>query len=226
VGQPAAMAALARLRESRFLLSPRDPTMSPLSLGFLEVPKRAPPWGDPNQLPERLLMRRAGWAPEAMDVHEAVVTSAAGEGLEGLYRRDGARLWRAVMMYTGDREVASDAVAEAFAQALQRGEAIRNPGPWVWRAAFKIAAGELKRRRRTAVLHHPEPAPDPELPILLREVMAVLSPKQRAAVILHHYAGYPVRDVARIIGSTSSAVGVHLHRGRERLRRLLEDADV
>lgn len=169
-------------------------------------------------------MRRLGSIPESMDVHEAVVT-AAGEGLEGLYRREGARLWRAVMMYSGDREVASDAVAEAFAQALQRGGAIRDPGRWVWRAAFRIAAGELKRRRRTVVLAQRDPAPDPELPILLREALAVLSPKQRAAVILHHYAGYPVRDVARIIGSTSSVVGVHLHRGRERLRRLLVDAD-
>ncbi|MGH2675770.1 MAG: sigma factor-like helix-turn-helix DNA-binding protein [Actinomycetota bacterium] len=116
-------------------------------------------------------------------------------------------------------------MAEAFAQALQRGEAIRDPGRWVWRAAFKIAAGELKRRRRTAVVDQRDPAPDPDLPLLLREALAVLSPKQRAAVILHHYAGYPVRDVARIIGSSSSAVGVHLHRARERLRRLLGDAD-
>jgi len=161
-----------------------------------------------------------------MDVHEDVVTSAADGGLEGLYRNVGARLWRAVVMYTGDREVASDAVAEAFAQALRRGEAIRDPRRWVWRAAFNIAAGELKRRRRKPVLDQRESAPDPELPILLREALAVLSPKQRAAVILHHYAGYPVRDVARIIGSTSSAVGVHLHRGRERLRRLLENTDV
>lgn len=172
------------------------------------------------------LMERPGRLPESMDVHEAVVTTVAGEGLEGLYRRDGARLWRAVMMYSADREVASDAVAEAFAQALQRGVAIRDPDRWVWRAAFRIAAGELKRRRQTAVLDRREPPPDPELPIVLREALAVLSPKQRAAVILHHYAGYPVRDVARIIGSTSSAVGAHLHRGRERLRRLLEGTDV
>jgi RNA polymerase sigma factor (sigma-70 family) len=161
-----------------------------------------------------------------MDVHEVVVTSGVGGGLESLYRREGARLWRAVFMFAGDREVASDAVAEAFAQALQRGGAIREPHRWVWRAAFKIAAGELRRRRRSVDLGRREPTPDQDLPIVLREALVALSPKQRAAVVLHHYAGYPVRDVARIIGSTSSAVGVHLHRGRDRLRRLLGDADV
>lgn len=159
-----------------------------------------------------------------MDVREAVVTEDAGGGLEGLYRRDGGRLWRAVLMYAGDREVASEAVAEAFAQALRRGEAIHDPRRWVWRAAFRIAAGELKRR--PVVGAPPEPSPDMDLPVILREALRRLSPKQRAAVVLHHYAGYPVRDVARIIGSTSSAVGVHLYRARERLRRLLEDHDV
>ena len=160
-----------------------------------------------------------------MDVHEAVVTDRAGGGLEALYRLDGGRLWRAVLMYAGDREVASDAVAEAFAQALRRDQAIRDPRRWVWRAAFRIAAGELKRRRRPA-LQIEEAYVQSDLPLLLREALARLSPKQRAAVVLHHYAGYPVRDVARIIGSTSSAVGVHLHRARDRLRRLLEDNDV
>ena len=48
---------------------------------------------------------------------------------------------------SADRDVASDAVAEAFAQALRRGADLRSPERWVWRAAFRIAAGELKQRR-------------------------------------------------------------------------------
>lgn len=66
--------------------------------------------------------------------------------VERLYREQGQKLWWAVLAYAGDREVASDAVAEAFAQVLRRGAAVRSPDKWVWRAAFKIAAGELKRR--------------------------------------------------------------------------------
>lgn len=159
-----------------------------------------------------------------MDVRGVVVTRQTSEGIETLYRRDGDRLWRAVLMYAADPDVASDAVAEAFAQALRRGEAIRDPRPWVWRAAFRIAAGELKERRRTLA-----PVEDRsehvDLPVQLGTALAALSPKQRASVVLHHYAGYPVREVARIIGSTASAVGVHLYRGRQRLRQLLEEDD-
>jgi DNA-directed RNA polymerase specialized sigma24 family protein len=56
-------------------------------------------------------------------------------------------MWQAVVAFAGDPEVASDAVAEAFTQALRRGDAIRSPEPWLWRTVFRIAAGELKARR-------------------------------------------------------------------------------
>lgn len=149
-----------------------------------------------------------------------------GEALERLYREQGARMWRAVLAFAGDPEVATDAVAETFAQALRRKEAIRDPERWLWRTAFRIAAGELKERRR-------------ELPVSglivyemegpAREVVATLarlSPKQRAAVVLHHAAGYPLKDVARMLDSMTGAVKVHLLRGRRRLRELLgEDPD-
>ncbi len=141
--------------------------------------------------------------------------------LERLYRERGDRLWRAVLAYSGDPEVASDAVAEAFAQALRRGDAIRDAEAWVWRATFRIAAGELADRRRRAQpaadvrarsYDMPEPADD------LITALSRLSPKQRACVVLHHYSGYPVKEIAAIVGSTSAAVRVHLSQGRKRLR--------
>jgi RNA polymerase sigma factor (sigma-70 family) len=158
-----------------------------------------------------------------MDVREAPPDEQVAGSLERVYREHGARLWRAVLMYGGDREVASDAVAEAFAQALHRGSAIRSVERWVWRAAFRIAAGELKRRRETWPAETEAPDEIPESFAVLGEALGRLSPKQRAAVILHHYAGYSLREVAAIIGSTASAVGVHLHRARRRLRQLLEE---
>jgi RNA polymerase sigma-70 factor (ECF subfamily) len=156
-------------------------------------------------------------------VQDALVKVSVDGGVELLYREHGERLWRAVMAFTGDREVASDAVAEAFAQALRRGDAIQDPLRWIWRAAFRIAAGELKERGRFRDASA-DPGYDPdELVTDLLEALAKLSPKQRAAVLLHHYAGYPVKEVAEIIGSTTAAVKVHLMRGRNRLRDLLGD---
>ena len=150
--------------------------------------------------------------------------SRSGE-IERLYREGGDRLWRAVLAFSGDPEVASDAVAEAFAQVLRRGDAVEDPERWVWRAAFRIASGELKERRKRSVVESigtyemEEPARD------LVVALARLSEKQRASVVLHDAAGYPAREVARIVGSTEAAVRVHVMRGRRRLRALLQDDD-
>jgi len=120
-------------------------------------------------------------------------------------------------------------VAEAFARALERADSIRDPIAWLYRTAFRIAAAELKRERtERPPLSSPAVAaiPPPGLADLL-PALRQLSPAQRAAVVLHYEADLPVRDVARQMGTTVTAVKVHLFRGRRRLRELLgaEEAD-
>jgi RNA polymerase sigma-70 factor (ECF subfamily) len=150
-------------------------------------------------------------------------TDTNAELIEGLYRAEGAKLERALVLFAGDREVARDAAQETFAQALRAGERLRDPRAWVWRSAFRIAAGELAARRlgsaplTEGIYEMPEPLID------VVRALDRLSPNQRASVILHHYAGYSTREVARIIGSTPAAVTVHLAVGRRRLRDQLED---
>jgi RNA polymerase sigma-70 factor (ECF subfamily) len=158
-----------------------------------------------------------------------VTDQAAGSSkaqLAAVYERESARLWRALVGFSGDPTIASDAVAEAFAQALARGDAIDSPDRWVWKAAFRIAAGELKGR------HHdgrslPEPTVS-ELPEPVDHLVAALrrlSPNQRMAVVLHDYADRPTAEVAAVMGIARATVYVHLSEGRRRLRALLEDDD-
>ena len=88
-----------------------------------------------------------------------------------------------------------------------------------------IAAGMLKDRRRTAALppegtyQLADEAPD------LTAALKTLPPKQRGAVVLRYYGGYSIKETAAILDSTPAAVGVHLTRGRRRLRTLLEERD-
>lgn len=157
-------------------------------------------------------------------MREATVAVDANE-LEAVYEEQGARLWRALLLYSGDPEVASDAVSEAFAQALRRGDAVISPERWIWRTAFHIAAGELSRRgRHSELIDSASYEVDHETTELLL-ALPRLSPKQRRAIVLHYYGDYSLKEVATITGTTFSAVGVHLHRGRKRLRELLGDED-
>jgi RNA polymerase sigma factor (sigma-70 family) len=144
--------------------------------------------------------------------------------VERLYREEGARLERAILAHTRSRVTAQDAVSEAFAQLLRRGHEVRDPKAWVWRAAFRIANGQMAIDQRDVLIEEvPYELPHDTQDLL--NALQQLSPKQRQAIILHHYAGYPTRDIAAIIGSTSGAVRVHLSTGRRRLRNLLEEHD-
>jgi RNA polymerase sigma factor (sigma-70 family) len=147
------------------------------------------------------------------------------EGVEAVYRADSERLWRAVYAFAGDAEIASDAVAEAYAQVLRRGTAVRDPAAWTWRTAFRICTGALKTRALEGVsgapTEHIDRYGDPDLLAALRR----LPDAQRAAVVLFYYADLPIRDIAARLGSNSLAVRANLSRGRSRLRELLGDHD-
>jgi RNA polymerase sigma-70 factor, ECF subfamily len=155
-----------------------------------------------------------------------VAATASGiHQLEALYRQDGDRLWRALLAFAGDPDVASDSVAEAFAQALRRGGAVDDPQAWVWRAGFRIAAGELKKRGSTTSLIPDVGYLDHEVDTELIDALAQLPARQRAAVVLFYYADASVREIARRTGTSQLAVRANLSRGRKRLKQILGDHD-
>jgi len=159
-------------------------------------------------------------------VNDMMADTTAATALERLYRDEGRRLWWALLAYSGDPDVASDAAAESFAQALRRGRELRDARAWVWRVAFRVAAGELDRRRSTepTIPERAVPVDDARLEIL--DALGRLRDRQRAAIVLHYYADLPVRRIAVLLGISSATVRVHLHRGRQRLAELLEYDDV
>ena len=158
-------------------------------------------------------------------VDEMMADTTAATALEELYRAEGRKLWWALLAYARDPEVASDAAAEAFSQALRRGPALRDPHAWVWQVAFRIAAGELKRRRSTDHIIPDVAAGREDQSVELLDALARLRGRQRAVIVLHYYADLPVKRIASILGISAATVRVHLHRGRRRLLELLEDDD-
>jgi RNA polymerase sigma-70 factor, ECF subfamily len=153
--------------------------------------------------------------------------SRTGE-IERVFTEVAPGLWRTIYAFSAGRAaVADDAVAEAFARALERSDEIRDLKPWLYRTAFRIASAELKRERRGQPTESgPAAVTAPEGLSALVPALRQLSPAQRAAVVLHYEADLPVRDVARQLGTSVAVVKVHLFRGRNKLRELLGDAEV
>jgi RNA polymerase sigma-70 factor (ECF subfamily) len=161
-------------------------------------------------------------------VQDATVeVEARVERVRAAYEAVHAPLWRAVLAYSGSPDVADDAVAEAFAQLLRRGDGVEDPAAWAWRSAFRIAAGELGRRAAAAT---PGAVPDvgvtlPEPAVDLIAALHHLTEQQRACVVLCDLAGHRAPDAARLLGTTAATVRVQRMRARRRLRDLLEEHD-
>jgi RNA polymerase sigma-70 factor, ECF subfamily len=144
---------------------------------------------------------------------------------DAIWREAGPAIWRAVLVYAGGRRaIADDAVAEAFARAIERSDSVREPVPYLYRVAFRIAADDLKRSDTVAGPEDRAMADSVEDQDMLRAMMR-LTPAQRGAIYLHYRADLPVRDVASMLGTSSAAVKVHLMRGRRRLAELLTEDD-
>ncbi len=153
--------------------------------------------------------------------------------LRQVYQEGRGRLWRALFAWSGSVDVADEALAEAFAQAARRGDEVRDPEAWVWRAAFRIAAGDLARRRahrdRTVDLDGVDLAsPEASLALpgdaidLLRALQQ-LPDQQRQAIVLTDGAGFTAPEAARVLGTSAATVRVQASRARHRLRPLLTD---
>lgn len=147
-----------------------------------------------------------------------------------LYRAARRLAWR----LTGVEAVAEDVAAEALARALVRWSTLRrrqHATAWVLRVTTNLALDELRRRTRRGELAFAEcqhPSLDPEDDTLvLRETLlaalAVLSRRQREAVVLVHLAGLAPQEAARSMRVSTSTLSTHLHRGLAALRRSLDE---
>ena len=136
----------------------------------------------------------------------------AVDRVELMYRGVHGRLWRALLSFTGDAEMASDAESEAFAQVLRRGAAIDDVAAWVWRSSFQIARGMLADRsyRPPAKMHSTAgTAIDPSVAEFL-SMLHGLSPQQRACVVLRYVGGFTAPEIARLLDTTANTVRVQL----------------
>lgn len=144
--------------------------------------------------------------------------------LRAVFEAEHARLWRSVFAHVGDRDIASDAVAEAFAQAARRGDEVRDPAAWVWRAAFRIAGGQLVLQRRWDAHDGRAQTSSDTLPdevVALLDALARLGEIDRRVVVLSLVGGLSASEVGRVVDSSPGAVRVRLHRARRRLRAAL-----
>ncbi len=133
---------------------------------------------------------------------------------------------------SGSRAHAEDIAQESLAQLDKHWSSVvgyDRPGAWLRRVVINRALSQRRRLAREAkarfLLQRPEPTIDPAPPAVddkVWEAVAALPGKQRAAVALHYLEDASVAYIAEVLDISPATVRVHLHRGRQTLRRRLE----
>ena len=147
------------------------------------------------------------------------------------YERTYAGAFRTALGIVRDVALAADVTQEAYVAAYAKRAAFRGESPseaWLHRIVVNESLGALRRRR--PIVREIEPADgapvddtaDSADRVALAGALGRLTPTQRAAVVLRYYHGHDYATIARILGTTSSNVGVLLNRAIGRLRVELE----
>ena len=154
---------------------------------------------------------------------------------EGCFRANYAAVLAFAIRRLPDRATAEDAAAEVFAVAWRRRDLIpEQPLPWLYAIALRVVANQRRsgeRRRRLGDRLEGEAsarAEPPEFDEVLhtRDAFARafqrLSEDEREVLRLTAWEGLTSREAASVLGCTTAAFRVRLHRARRRLAKHLE----
>lgn len=149
---------------------------------------------------------------------------------EAVYDRYADMLYRLALSHTQNREDAEDVVQEVFTKYLDAVGKIKDTEherAWLIRVTVN-ACHDLQRKKKYR-LHVPldeiqevaaeeaEPLPD------VFSMVAVLPEKYKTVIVLHYLEGYSVEEIASTIRISNSAVKMRLSRGRELLKKHMEE---
>jgi RNA polymerase sigma-70 factor (ECF subfamily) len=144
------------------------------------------------------------------------------------------RLFVVARLILRDDAAAEDAAQEALVAAWRHIRGLRDPDrfdAWLHRLLVNACHREAGRRqrRRTMEVYVPSfdvPEPDPNLGLLDRDQLERgfrrLDMDQRAVLVLHHYAGLPLDEIAQALGVPPGTVRSRLHRATRAMRAALE----
>lgn len=137
----------------------------------------------------------------------------------------GAALLRTAYLLTGDRHLAEDLVQAALAKSFRHWARVRNDAPeaYVRQVMVRENISWWRRRRvvEAPVAEMPElaaPGVDVDRRMSLDAALRLLSPQQRAVLVLRYYDDLTERQAADALGCSVGTVKTQAHRALKRLR--------
>lgn len=144
--------------------------------------------------------------------------------LEALWKSHAPRLLAALVQRFKQLQLAEDALACAFEQALRwplSGQP-SDPVAWLYQSAVHAAIDQLRREQRFRQGEPEasfEPIPDERLAMFFLCAHPALSTDAQAMLMLRFCAGVPLPQIARWFDQSESAVQRRLHRAKRKLEQ-------
>lgn len=152
------------------------------------------------------------------DTEEAVAST-----FEPWFRREYPHVLGSLMLAIGNRDVAEDATAEAFAKAYEKWDRVgvmASPGAWIYTVALNAARRKFKRRAMERLLLrrlYPRNEVPAETGFELWDLVRTLPPRERTAIVLRYVGDLPEADIAKAMGISAGGVSKTLNVARSHL---------
>ncbi len=190
-------------------------------------------------------------APSPEKLAFLAVLQRAKEGdlkaFEEIYQMYHRRIYNAVYGMLGDPDDAQDVTQDVFMRlydALPTLRADEAFSTYLYRIALNLCRDRARRKKRVRFQSMDTPRADDEgdvepmefpdqgklpeelltgdeLQRRVREAVLTLSTDHKAVIVMHHFQGMEVNDIARILGVPTGTVKSRLARGRDQLHRKL-----
>jgi RNA polymerase sigma-70 factor (ECF subfamily) len=173
---------------------------------------------------------------DATELHEpwkATEQTMTAEPLpfDAFFEDESDRLFRVLCVIIGSRSQAEDIAQEAFIKVLERWDLVsrmENPRAYLDRTAMNLFRSESRRATRALkrlVTFTPEPD-DVFAPVEDRDqaarALALLTARQRAALVLTEALGYSGEETAQLLGIKASTVYALTYQARSALAEVEE----
>jgi RNA polymerase sigma-70 factor (ECF subfamily) len=152
-----------------------------------------------------------------------------------LYDQEYTSVYRAVRAVVLDSAAAEDIAQETFVRAYRarnRYTPTAPPGAWLRRIGVNLAISHLRRQKLARFLPaRLYTAPDrrdydrAEARNVVEKALAALSPKLRAAIVLHYYEGLTREEIADVLGVPAGTVASRIAKAVAIMRRNMGTSD-
>ncbi|HEX6148006.1 MAG TPA: RNA polymerase sigma factor [Acidimicrobiia bacterium] len=168
-----------------------------------------------------------------MDDLTAKLAADLEAGFPSLVESAGPGLYWGLRRLCSDHQEAEDLTQETFIRAYRalsgfdrtRFEELRL-SPWLWTIALNLGRNHLRNRSRRPTFveidDHGRNDVEPPDTAAWDARFAGLPTNQRRAVVLRHVVGMGIAEIAEATGRPEGTVKADIHRGLERLRKVME----